>query len=121
MVGEFERLGLKLLETLHVSVPERSVLPPSGLPASALIDAVSKRLALAGCFPGPVSTADAWTGVRIESRGTDLWIHERYEVGVGRIGPIRSRRVTSMLDAIRLYVASNGGDTIDGVLIDWES
>lgn len=121
MDEELERLGLKLLESLHLSVPERAVLPLTGVPASALVKAVSQRLARMGCFPGPVSSDDAWTGARIESRATEILIHERYEIGVSRIGPVRTRRVTSLLEAIRLYVLSNGGDTIDGVLINWDA
>ena len=117
----FERLGLKLLETLHLSVAERSVLPPTGVPASALVEGVGQRLALEGYFPGPVSPDDEWTGARIESRGTEIWVHERYEISVSRIGPVSSRRVSSLREAIRLYVMSNGGDMVDGVLINWDA
>src|SRR5215212_1365980 len=104
MEGELERLGLKLLESLHLSVPERFAFPPSGVPASTLVKAVSQRLELGACFPGPVSSDDAWTGARIESRDCEIWVHDRHEIGVGRLGPVRSRRATSLLEAIRFYV-----------------
>jgi hypothetical protein len=62
-----------------------------------------------------------WTGALLERRGSDLWVHERYESGVGRLGPVRSPPVGTMLEAIRRYVAANGGAPIDGVAIDWNA
>ena len=63
--------------------------------------------------------AEFWTGARIERRGSELWVHERYEAGVMRVGPVRSKPVPSVGEAVRAFVQANGGQAVDGVLIDW--
>jgi len=113
-------LGLKLLETLHLSVPERRSLPTSGIPFSALVAGVTPRLDATGWFPVPLGgVSEIWTGARLEQRGAELWVHERYEAGVGRVGPIRSRRVGSAEEAVRAFIEANGGAPLDGVPVDW--
>jgi hypothetical protein len=58
-------------------------------------------------------------GARIELRKQQVWLHEQHEIGVGRFGPIRSRRVRSVNEAVRLYIRANGGSPIDGIHVDW--
>jgi hypothetical protein len=119
---ELQTLGMKLLVTLHLSVAERQTLPLTGMPASALIAAVSSRLDEVGWFPkGSADESEFWTGARLERRGRALWVHERYESGVTRLGPVRSRLAKSTAEAVRMYVAATGGSSIDGVMIDWGS
>jgi hypothetical protein len=120
MSADVERLALTLLETLHLSVPERKQLPPRGVPLSALVAAVTARLEETGWFPQSLGDgADFWTGARIELRDSHLWVHERQEAGVTRVGPIRSRPVPSVAEAVRALIEANGGAPLDGVLVDW--
>lgn len=117
-----ENLALKLLETLHLSVPERRTIPASGIPFSALVAAVSGRLNAVSWFPAAIDPGRGiGDGARIERRGSELWVHEQHEIGIGRFGPIRSERVSSMSEAVRRYVAANHGSPIDGVKIDWDA
>jgi hypothetical protein len=120
MSADVERLALKLLETLHLSVPERKQLPGGAVPLSALVAAVTSRLQETGWFPEPLGDdADLWTGARIELRGSELWLHERHEAGAMRVGPIRSRPVPSVAEAVRALIDANGGAPVDGVRVDW--
>jgi hypothetical protein len=109
-----EELGLKLLATLSLSIPERSAIPAAGLPFSVLVSAVTARLEDHGWFPGPPPAND-WTGARLQQRKTGLWVYEQ-EHGAGRL---RTRKVYSVGRAIRLYLEANGGVPIDGVDVDW--
>ena len=120
--NELQALGVKLLVTLHLSVAERQTLPSTGMPASALVAAVSSRLNEFGWFPkASADENEFWTGARLERRGQSLWVHERYENGVASVGPIRSRLVVATAEAVRMYIAAIGGSSIDGVTIDWNS
>jgi hypothetical protein len=122
MDSRVEQLGLKLLETLHLSVLERKELPSGGIPFSALIAGVSARLADTGWFPAPVGDGDElWTGARLELRGSEFWVHERYEVGVMRVGPVRARRVRSIEEGVQVLLVSNVGESADGVRINWNA
>jgi hypothetical protein len=115
-------LGLKLLETLHLSVPERQQLPSSGLPFSSLVAGIRERLSRAGWFPEPRPTDEEfWTGARIELRGTELWVHERHEIGVMRVGPVQSSPAYSVEDAARRFIKVLGGEPIDGVHVDFRA
>ena len=112
-------LGLKLLDTLHLSVPERKELPTTGIPFSVLVAGVTSRLEMTGWFPERVSeVAELWTGARLEQRGSEVWVHERQEAGIMRVGPVRSKRVQSVEEGVRAFIYANGGTSIDGVLID---
>ena len=63
----------KLLETLHLSVPERKALPVNGIPFSALVAGVTSRLADTGSFPGPLGdSSEFWNGARLERRGSEI-------------------------------------------------
>jgi hypothetical protein len=121
MANEVEALGLKLLDTFHLSMPERQLLPKSGIPFSVLVSGVAGRLDVNGWFPSQMQPGKLWTGALIELRGRDFFVHERYEIGVGRIGPVRSHVVESAEMAVRSYIQAQGGSPLDGVLIDWET
>lgn len=115
-------LGRKLLAKHHLSVPERRSLPNGCIRFSALVAAVEQELATSGWFPFRLKPGrDIGEGAVLESRNSELWVHEQHEVGVSRYSPIRSSRVTSTAEAVRAYVAANGGSPIDGVPIDWQS
>jgi hypothetical protein len=117
-----EHLAVKLLETLHLSVPERKTLPSAGIPFSTLVAAVSVRLEATSWFPKAIDPGkDFGEGARIERRGAELWVHEQHESGVGRFGPIQSRHVDSIREAVRRYIEANHGSPIDGVNIDWDA
>ena len=121
MVNEVEALGLKLLDTLHLSVPERQLLPKSGIPFSVLVSGVVRRLDAGGWFPSRKQPGQLWTGGLIDLRGQEFFVHERYEIGLDRIGLVRSRMVESAEMAVRSYIQAQGGSPLDGVLIDWEA
>lgn len=117
--SDLDRLGLKLLQTLHLSVPERQAIPSTGLPAGVLARAVRTHLTEWGWFPAPPPADGIWTGARLQLRESKIWVHEQYEIGVNRFGPTRSRQVDSIAEAVRAYVEANGASSIDGVTIDW--
>jgi hypothetical protein len=71
-------------------------------------------------FPAAIDPAvGIGEGARIEMRGTEVWLHEQHEIAYCQYGSISSRRVNSISDAVRLYIAANGGAPMDGVNIDW--
>ena len=113
-------LGLKLLETLHLNVPERRTLPTAGIPFSALVAGVTSKLDATGWFPVPLGVGSKmWIGARLERRGAELWIHEQHESGLCQVGPIRSRQAGSVEEAVRAFIEANGGAPVDGVPVDW--
>ena len=115
-------LGLRLLETLHLSVPERQQLPRAGVPFSLLVSGIQERLSRTGWFPAPQpSDEELWTGARVELRGAELWVHERHENGVMSVGQVRTTRASSIEDAATKYIEALGGEPIDGVHIDWRA
>ena len=117
---EMRELALKLLSTLHLNVPERSLVPPSGIPFSTLVDSVASQLSNGGWFPAPLSgVPPIGDGARIEVRGGDIWLHEQHEIGVGRCSDIVSHRMASMTDAVKAFVHASGGPPIDGISVDW--
>jgi hypothetical protein len=116
---DLDRLGLKLLQTLHLSVPERQAIPSTGFPASVLARAVRAHLTELGWLPEPPPADGIWTGARLQLRESKLWVHEQDEIGVNRFGPTRSRQVNSVAEALRAYIEANGAGSIDGVRIDW--
>jgi hypothetical protein len=119
---DVERLAFKLLETFHLSVSERRTLPPSGIPFSVLVATVSRCLEDTSWFPATIPPGGTiGEGARIERQGSELWVHEQHESGVGRFGPIQSRRVASIREAVRGYIEANHGPPIDGVNIDWNA
>ena len=113
-------LSLKLLETLHLNVPERQELPSAGVPFSEMIAGVEEQLAVRGWFPVRVLPGkDFGEGATIELRDKEIWVHEQHEIGVGRFSEIESRRVSSVRVAIKNLIKAAGGSPIDGVRVDW--
>ena len=117
--AELERVALKLLQTLHLSVPDRRAIPSDGLPASVLARVVGAHLTEQEWFPEPPPSNGIWTGARLQVRRSEIWVHEQYESGVNHFGPPRARQVNSIAEAVRAFVEANGGVAIDGVPIDW--
>lgn len=124
MHGSEKALCRKLLLTAHLSVPERQALPGGRARFSVILGLIGESLDSEGWFPErPEPGRDIGEGAVLESRAGELWLHEQHEAGVGRLGPIQSRRVSSVDEAARLLVAACHGwhSDIDGVSIDWES
>ncbi len=117
-------LARKLAETLHLNVEERARLSPRGVRLSAVVAAVREVIEARQCFPPGLAPGAQYDGVVIELR-TDgsLWTHERREVGLGRLSPVRSERVSTLEAAVTRYlrVANGGADGIDGVAVDWRA
>jgi hypothetical protein len=110
----------KLLETLHVNVPERAALPGNCARFSRLVAAVRAAMAESPWFPSHLRPERSFTGAIIEARGVDTyWVHERHEIGLYRYSETTSQQVESLEEAVRRYVKVTCGDTIDGVPIDW--
>ena|ERR1700738_3410598 len=115
-------LGVKLLSTFHLNVPERRTLPTEGVPFSEIVNAVEAQLAKDGWFPKRLESGQSiGEGATIELRGHEIWLHEQHEIGVGRYSEIGSRRMSSVGDAIKAFVQAVGGSPIDGVPIDWSN
>jgi hypothetical protein len=67
--SEVQHLALKLLETLHLSVPERSKPPGAGIPFSAVVAAVAARLEATSWFPAAIDRIRSANTVADDSRG----------------------------------------------------
>ena len=114
-------LAAKLLETRHLSVPERTLLPAGGVRLSTMIAAVGTVLTGSSdgstWFPRDERPDTLLAGMVIERRhdGTH-WLHEPHTT---------ARRASSLEEAVHEYVrAMAGGDaasTIDGIAIDWDA
>jgi hypothetical protein len=114
------QLGLKLLTTLHLNVPERASLPYGSVGLSALVEAVTEVLERSNWFPSVMRPGQViGEGAVIERRGNEIWVHEQHEIGVARFGPIQSTRANDVESAIRAFVQALGSSPVDGVVIDW--
>lgn len=114
-------LCLKLLTSPHLSIPERQALPEQTARFRVILAALESSLKAAGYFPRPYSPGDQiGVGAAIEIRGDEICFHEQHECGVGRYGPVQSRRVKSIDTATRNFIAIHGGSQIDGVKIDMD-
>jgi hypothetical protein len=122
MENEVRELCLKLLETLHLNVPERRSLPDKGAPFSEMVVGVEQRLARDHWFPIQLRTGTI-IGQRatIELRDGKIWVHEQWEVGVGGFSEIQSYRVHSVSEAVRKLIKAVGGPPLDGITVDWSS
>jgi hypothetical protein len=109
--AELERVALKLLRTLHLSVPERQEIPSDGLPASLLARVVRAHLTEREWFPEPPPSDGIWNGARLQVRESEIWVHEQHEIGVNRFGPPRSRQVNSIAEAVRAFVEATPQST----------
>ena len=97
MAASEEELCRKLMVTSHLSVPERQALPGGRARFSVIRKLIAEALGSEGWFPRRVEPGeDIGSGAVLESRGGDLWLHQQHEAGVGRFGPIQSRRVSSV-------------------------
>ena len=114
------QLGLKLLATLHLNVPERASLPYGSVGLSALVLAVDEILEQSNWFPKPMLPGqDIGGSAAIERRGNEIWVHEQHEISVAGFGPVNSTQANDVASAIRAFVQAQGGSPIDGVEIDW--
>jgi hypothetical protein len=122
MENEVRELCAKLLETLHLNVPERQRLPTKGAPFSEMVAGVEQRLVRDHWFPiHLVPGTVIGQGATIELRAGNIWVHEQREVGVSRFSEIRSYPVRSVGEAVRKFIAAVGGPPLDGVTVDWSS
>ena len=113
-------LCLKLISKLHLSVPERQALPGQRARFSVIVEALRESLNAEGSFPFRYRPGtDIGEGAVIESRNGELWFHEQHACSVGRLGPVKSRRVPSVEIAAREFISVHGGSPIDGVEIDF--
>lgn len=113
-------LRVKVLQTMHLSVSERLALPGGRLPFSSLVRAAEALLAEESWLPSSLKDATSLNGVVVEARGTEYWIHECHELGVGRFGAVASRRAATLEEAVRALLAANGGSVIDGIAVDYD-
>jgi hypothetical protein len=122
MENEVRDLCVKLLETLHLNVPERARLPTKGAPFSEMIAGVEQRLPRDHWFPIQLTPETIiGQGATIELRNGNIWVHEQGEIGVGRFSPIRCYPVRSVDEVIRTLIRAVGGPPLDGVAVDWSS
>lgn len=122
MGNEVRELCVKLLETLHLNVPERRRLPTKGAPFSEMVAGVEQRLLLEHWFPIQLTSGTIiGQGATIELRAGDIWVHEQGEIGVSRFSEIRSYPVGSVNEAVRILIRAVGGPPLDGVTVDWSS
>ena len=112
-------LTRKLVDTFHLSVPERADLPGGRVRWSVFVCAVNESLAESGWFPKEWRPDQPYDGVIIEARVDGLILHERREIGMARFSEVRSEPANTLDDAVRALVATMFGDDIDGVRIDW--
>ncbi len=113
-------LAEKLLTTLHLNVAERASLPAGEMPFSALLQAAQKTLAVHHFMPPQFRPDDKFTGVLIELRGEQVFVHERHEIGVMRLSPTTTERVANLKTALQLFIKANGGEKLDDVRIAYD-
>jgi len=122
MENEVRELCVRLLETLHLNVPERQNLPNSGAPFSEMVAGVEQRLLRDHWFPIQLNPGTIiGQGATIELRDGRIWMHEQAEIGVSRFSEIRSYPVSSVSEAVRTLINAIGGPPLDGVMVDWSS
>src|SRR5262249_5585181 len=110
----------KLLETLHVSVPERAMLPCGRERFSLLVEAVRTALSDPPWFPKNRRPDQRFTGAIIESRSDgSYWVHEQHEASILHHSATRSWPVALIEEAVRQYISHTCGESIDGIAIDW--
>jgi len=122
MENEVRELCLKLLETLHLNVPERQSLPNKGAPFSEMVAGVEQRLVRDHWFPiRLIPGTIIGQGATIELRDGSIWVHEQGEIGISRFSEIRSYPVSSVGEAVRILIRAVGGPPLDGITVDWSS
>lgn len=120
MTATTRELCMKVLSSLHLSVPERQMLPGGRAPFAEMLMAVKKHLDTTGWFPRPMRP-DGMIGESavLELRGDEVWVHEPHEIGVRRYSSVQSRKAPDLAQAVRAYIRAQGGEPIDGVPVDW--
>jgi hypothetical protein len=111
-------LASKLLQTLHLGVPERHELPYGGLRLSVLVAAARADLVRDSFLPRRLRPSDTFAGALLELRDDTYWIHKQCEIGIARHSPTVSVPASSLNDAVRQYVDTYGVEHIDAVPID---
>ena len=115
------RIHSKLLESMHLTVPERCALPAQCLSFAALVRAADQLLARDPWLPRWGRDREGFDGVVIERRAEEIWVHECHEAGVARFGPVVSRRAADLAAAVRELLQANGGASIDGIPVEYEA
>ena len=107
----------KLVERLHLSVPDRRRLPPKGAPLSQVIAAIEAVVRETGSFPGGLNPEGPFDGAMILKAADGFAVRWRGEVGYLRYETVREEHFTSLTEAAKAVAnAWRGG--IDGIPID---
>ena len=109
-------LALKLLSTRHLNVEERKALPLGHVRFSTAVAAVSELLTETGWFPRELRPGEIlgdWAIIELSK--DSIWVHQQFEIGVGRFSSVQSKKVRSLKKALRVYIKHFGGSPIDGV------
>jgi hypothetical protein len=109
-------LAAKLLETRHLSVPERRSLPNGRVALSALIVAARNALGERRFLPSALQPNLDFDGVVLERDGDAYLIHRKHEIGVGRFSNLLTERAD-----LRTAVIALCGDEIDGIPVEHTS
>jgi hypothetical protein len=101
-----QELVRKLVERLHLSVPDRQRLPPNGAPLSQVIASVEAIVDDAGSFPAGVDPDGPFDGLIILRVGDQFSVLWRHEVAYGQYETIREQRFLSLTDAAKVVAES---------------
>ena len=112
-----QELVRKLVERLHLSVPDRRRLPPKGAPLSQVIAAVEAVVRETGSFPAGVNPEGPFEGPMILKAADGFSVCWRGEVGYLRYETVRGQHFTSLTEAAKA-VANTWHGGIDGIPID---
>ncbi|MDH3739121.1 MAG: hypothetical protein OER92_07995 [Alphaproteobacteria bacterium] len=121
MADREAELTCKLVDTFHLSALERAELPGGRVRGSVLVRAIAEGLANVGWFPKDWRPDQPFDGLLIEARVHAYIVHARTEIGAAQYSEVRSEPEKSLEDAIRTVIATNFGDDIDGVPVDWST
>ena len=118
MSADQERMLVrKLVEQLHLSVPERPSLPGGFARLSLVVDAIGAIVRESGSFPANAQPDGQFHGAMVFERDGAFAVHWRYEAGVARYQTVRVQRFARLEDAA-MAVAQSWAKNIDGVPID---
>jgi hypothetical protein len=110
----------KLITDLHLSVPERKLLPRGHARFSILVAAVQEALDVSGWFPYQITPGqEIGSAAVLEMRDDAIWMHEQFEIGYLRYSPIQSTRFRNVPKAVRAFIERDNASAIDGVPVDW--
>ncbi len=123
-------LSKKLLYEMHLTVPERQLLPRGCVRASVLLEFVRAEFDRCGWFPAKVEFDKAYfeeswgVGIALELRDGVVFAHQRHEIGQMRSSPVVATQIGSVEDGLRAYLRKYiraPVNNIDGVRIDWDA